>query len=116
MDEGTDIREHLNRFFEAVDKLVQMDFVISKGLLSILLLHRLPSSLENCLWAIKLRNDLPEPEVLKLILFKILGKNDARHKTIDGGAMAACGEFNQNMIMTLIWKRKIKLGFQRPMV
>lgn len=38
--DGADIREHMNEFFDVVDKLADMDMDINKDLL--LLLHSLP--------------------------------------------------------------------------
>lgn len=89
LQEGEDVREHINRFFDAVDKLSVMDVDINQDLLSILLLYSLPPSYENFRCAIESRDELPKAEVLKV---KILEESEARgQKTHDGeaGAMAA---------------------------
>jgi hypothetical protein len=39
MDEGDDVRAHLNGFFDAVDKLAEMDVEINPNLLAIMLLY-----------------------------------------------------------------------------
>lgn len=75
MSESEDCRAYLNKFFETVDKLEQMEIPIHKDLLSILLLYSLPDSFENFRCAIESRDELPEPENLKV---KILEESEAR--------------------------------------
>jgi hypothetical protein len=75
MDEGGDVRVHLNGFFDAVDKLGEMDVGINPDLLAIMLLYSLPSSFENFRCAIESRDELPDPETLRV---KIIEENDAR--------------------------------------
>ena len=45
--EGEDVKEHLSKFFDAVDKLSEMDVNVNDDLLAILLLYSLPPSYEN---------------------------------------------------------------------
>jgi hypothetical protein len=66
---------HLNGFFDAVDKLGEMDVGINPDLLAIMLLYSLPSSFENFRCAIESRDELPDPETLRV---KIIEENDAR--------------------------------------
>jgi hypothetical protein len=75
MGEGGDVRVHLNGFFDAVDKLGEMDVGINPDLLAIMLLYSLPSSFENFRCAIESRDELPDPETLRV---KIIEENDAR--------------------------------------
>jgi len=75
MKEGEDVRQHLDRFFNAVDKLDEMNLEINGDLLSIMLLNCLPASYENFRCAIETRDELPTTEVLKI---KILEETDAR--------------------------------------
>lgn len=75
MKEGEDVREHLNQFFDAVDKLSEMDLVVNDDLLAIMLLYSLPASFENFRCAIESRDELPKPEILKI---KILEESEAR--------------------------------------
>jgi len=78
MHDGEDIREHLRKFFDAVDKLGDMNVDVNADLLAILLLYSLPSSLENFRCAIESRDSLPTPEVLRV---KIVEEFDARGNT-----------------------------------
>ncbi|CAK9818809.1 Retrovirus-related Pol polyprotein from transposon TNT 1-94 [Anthophora quadrimaculata] len=75
MNEGEDVREHLRRFFDAVDKLHEMDIDINADLMAILLLYSLPQSFENFRCAIESRDELPPPDTLRI---KIIEENDAR--------------------------------------
>lgn len=78
MTEGSDIREHLNSFFDTVDKLGDMDIQINQELLTIMLLYSLPSNFENFRCAIESRDNLPSPESLRT---KIIEESDARKST-----------------------------------
>lgn len=62
MEEGSDVREHVGRFFDAVDKLKDMEVDVNKDVLAIALLYSLPPSFDNFRVAIESRDDLPEPE------------------------------------------------------
>lgn len=86
LQEGEDVREHMCRFFDAVDKLSVMNVDINQNLLSILLLYSLPPSYENFRCAIESRDELPTTEVLKV---KILEESEARgQKANDAEARA----------------------------
>jgi len=74
MNEGKDIREHLNHFFDTVDKFAEMDVEINNDLLTIMLLYNLPS-FANFRYAIESRDELPIPKALRV---KIVEENDAR--------------------------------------
>lgn len=58
MEEGANIREHLRKFSDAVDKLGDIDVEINADLLAMMLLYSLPSSFENF--------KLPTPESLRV--------------------------------------------------
>ena len=75
MAEGSDVRDHLNEFFDTVDKLAEMDIAINEDLLTIMLLYSLPPRFENFRCAIESRDALPTPEALRT---KIVEENDAR--------------------------------------
>ena len=75
MEEGEDVRQHLDRFFNAVDKLGEMNLEINGVHPSIVLLNSLPASYENFRCAIETRDELPPTEVLKI---KIVEEIDAR--------------------------------------
>jgi len=78
MSEGGDVRDHMSRFFDAVDKLAAMEVEINGDLLSIMLLYSLPSSFDNFRVAIESRDELPNVEALKV---KILEEYDVRVQT-----------------------------------
>jgi len=85
--DGEDVREHLARFFETVDKLMSMQVDIHPDLLTIMLLNSLPESFENFKCAIETRDDLPTPENLKI---KIIEQWESRqNKCQDPNAMVA---------------------------
>lgn len=75
LQEGQDVRAHLLKFFDAVDKLSAMDVQINEDLLSIMLLYSLPASYENFRCAIESHDKLPSAEVLKV---KIIEETEAR--------------------------------------
>jgi uncharacterized protein YkvS len=88
MADNGDVREQLNGFFDAVDKLNEMDVEINAGLLTILVLYSLPSSFEIFRCAIESRDNLPTPEALRV---KIIEESEARrsgaHDVPSSGAM-----------------------------
>ena len=47
MEEGSDIREHIKKFFDAVDKLQDMQVDIYPDVLATMLLYSLPSNFDN---------------------------------------------------------------------
>jgi len=75
LQKGQDIREHLLKFFDAVDKLNVMGVQINEDLLSIMLLYSLPSSYENFRCAMESHEKLPNAEILKV---KIIEESEAR--------------------------------------
>lgn len=78
MSEDQKVTEHLDSFFEAVDKLEEMDIVIHDDLLAIMLLHSLPVSYENFRCAIESRDELPTPQQLRV---KIMEEDSSRYNT-----------------------------------
>jgi len=75
MENGGDVRDHVRHFFDAIDKLGEMEVDIHPDLLSIMLLYSLPSSYENFRCAIESRDEVPSPETLRV---KIVEESDAR--------------------------------------
>ena len=57
MADDDDVREHVRIFFDAVDKLQEMEIEIHEDLLSVLLLYSLPSTYENFRCAIESRDE-----------------------------------------------------------
>ena len=70
-----DMKEYIDKFFDAVDKLEGMNVQINGDLLTIILLYSLPSSFENFKCAIESRDRLPIAEELEV---KILEETEAR--------------------------------------
>ncbi|XP_072751990.1 uncharacterized protein [Anoplolepis gracilipes] len=79
--QNDDVREHLRKFFDAVDKLAEMEVEINADLLAILLLYSLPSTFDNFCRAIESRDELPSPETLRV---KIIEESDARKHDTQG--------------------------------
>lgn len=79
MEEGGDVREHLSKFFDVVDKLEAMDVEINKELLSIMLLYSLPSSFDNFRCVMESRDTVPTPDTLRI---KITEESDARRQPL----------------------------------
>ncbi|XP_050450961.1 uncharacterized protein LOC126851248 [Cataglyphis hispanica] len=75
MQKGKDVQEHIQRFFDAVDRLNEMEVEINSDLLSVMLLHSLPPSFGNFRCAIESRDTLPSPETLRI---KIIEESRAK--------------------------------------
>lgn len=89
MVDGEDVREHMAKFFDAVNKLAAMEVEINGELLSIMLLYSLPSNFDNFRVAIESRDEVPTVDALKV---KILEEYDVRKQTTvveTAGALAA---------------------------
>ena len=100
MEDGADIREHVNRFFDTVDKLEEMEIQINRDLLSIMLLYSMPSNLENFRCAIESRDELPTPETLRV---KILEEFEARRnesRSASQNAMFSSKNFRKKRLPT----------------
>ena len=96
MADHDDVRDHLNDFFDTVDKLGDMDIKINPELLAVMLLYSLPSRFETFRCAIESRDTLPSPETLRT---KIIEENDARKSnahTETAGAMFVNKNVGQN--------------------
>ena len=94
MEEGSDVREHLNKFFDAVDKLQDMQVDLHPDVLATMLLYSLPSSFDNFRCAIEARDELPAPHTLRI---KIVEENEARKsETHSSGAKAMYVNKNSN--------------------
>lgn len=71
MDDEGDSREHIEKFFDIVNKLSDID----NDVLSVMLLRSLPEKFENVSCTIQFRDALPNPETLGI---KIIEESDAR--------------------------------------
>jgi hypothetical protein len=81
MQDGEDVRAHLERFIDAVDKLKQLELEINDELLTIMLLTSLPPEYDNFRCAIESRDDLPKLEALRI---KIIEETEQRKGKITG--------------------------------
>lgn len=105
MSEHDDAREHIRGFFNAVDKLQEMEEDINQNLLTILLLYSLPSSYDKFQCVIESRDNLPAPETLKI---KIIEENDARKSAQGENSSEAilANSANHGYHKKLGWKEK----------
>lgn len=60
------MRTHITEFFEAVARLKEIGLVVNEEVLTILLLYSLPESFGNFRCAIETRDELPDPEILRM--------------------------------------------------
>lgn len=86
LEDGGDVKEHLAKFFDAVDKLKGMDVKINGDLLSIMLLYSLPASYDNFRCSMESRDELPTADVLKV---KIIEETEARRVESPGNDVVA---------------------------
>ncbi|CAB0000589.1 unnamed protein product, partial [Nesidiocoris tenuis] len=100
MKDGNVVRQHLNLFFDAVDKLKDMEIEIHDDLLSIMMLYSLSPEFENFRVAIESRDKLPTPYELRI---KIIEEADARGN-----------EFRSPNEEAFYGKRQEKRNFNRP--
>lgn len=70
MGEGDNMADHITNFVNTVDKLNEMEILISEDLLSKLLLYSIPKSYDNFRCAIETRDELPKIESLKIKLIE----------------------------------------------
>lgn len=75
MEDGDDVREYLQKFFNMIYKLSHMEVDIQPDLQAIMLLHSLPQSFEIFRCAILSRDELPTPEILRM---KIEGESESQ--------------------------------------
>lgn len=86
MQEDDDIRDYLSQFMEIVDKLQALEIDVNGDLLSVMLLHSLPSSFDYFCCAIKSRDNLPDVEAL---MIKIIEEYDRKvHKSSESSTSA----------------------------
>lgn len=69
-DEGSDVREHVNQVFDAVDKLCETEVEVNPDLLTFMLLYCLPHTSGD---------ELPSPDVFRV---KLLEESDTRKSDV----------------------------------
>jgi hypothetical protein len=87
MNEGETMKNHLNNFFNIIDKLEEMELKIVDDLVTILLLYSIPDSYENFRIAIESRDELPKPETLKIKLTEEYEARKSRENQNSPGAL-----------------------------
>ena len=68
MNWDENIKDHLNKLFDIIDKLNEPDININEDLITIMLLYSLPDNFENFRCAIESRDELPNLTFKKLKL------------------------------------------------
>lgn len=112
MEEGDDVREHIRKFLDTVDKLSEMNIEINPELLAIMMLYSLSPSFETFRCAIESRDELPSPEVLRV---KIMEESDDRKndtRSVTQNAMFAKKGGRTNKDKNRKWKPEIKEEFK----
>lgn len=79
---NNDIREHLNKFMDIVDKLKDLDIEINNELLTVMMLYSLNDEFETFRIAIESQDNLPDADKLKI---KIIEESDARRRNTQQG-------------------------------
>ncbi|GBM29141.1 hypothetical protein AVEN_93918-1 [Araneus ventricosus] len=67
METGSDVRDHIRKFFDFIDKLQELDIVIDEDLASVMLLYSLPANFETFRVAIESRDELPKLDMLRSV-------------------------------------------------
>lgn len=81
MQEDDDVKSHIAKFFDVVNKSAAMDIDINVELLAIMSLYSLPGSYDNFIYAIESGVQLPSPDELTV---KILEVPESRKQTNSG--------------------------------
>lgn len=91
MKEDDDPRIYVTEYFDNVDKLNEVDIKINDELLSILLLHSLPPTFETFKRAILTRDEILNPETLRLKIIEDSdsNKNSKNDQNVNSDAMFA---------------------------
>ncbi|GBO23899.1 hypothetical protein AVEN_161327-1 [Araneus ventricosus] len=66
METSRDVRDHIRKFFDFIDKLQDLDIVIDEDLTSVMLLYSLPANFETFRVAIESRDELPKLDTLRI--------------------------------------------------
>ncbi|KMQ84418.1 retrovirus-related pol polyprotein from transposon tnt 1-94 [Lasius niger] len=98
LKEGDNVRTHLMEFFEAVAKLKEIGLIVNEEVLTILLLYSLPESFGNFRCAIETRDELPDPETLRVKILEEYESRRASDNNVEQNVMyAKRAQFRRNM-------------------
>ncbi|CAK9800955.1 Retrovirus-related Pol polyprotein from transposon TNT 1-94 [Anthophora plagiata] len=111
MHEGEDMSEHLSKYFDIIDKLKGLSVNIDGSLLTVLLLHSIPNSYENFRCAIKARDELPTPQMLKIKLLEEANSRKANGQ--DYGTSQAYYTRNEKHSKVLRGKKENKEAYSK---
>jgi len=92
LSENDDVQQHVDEFFDVVDKL---GIKVSDELQSIILLHSLPGSFDNFRCAVESRDALPTPEQLKVKILDESATRKHRDQSDDHAMIARRGRLNK---------------------
>lgn len=73
MQENDDVREHVRKFYDTINKLAEMNVDLNSEMFVIMLLYSLPPSFANFRCTIESRDELPSLEPLRI---KIVEESD----------------------------------------
>lgn len=71
MNESSDEQKHMVIFFDAMEKLYDVDVDTNDDLLAIVFLYNLPGTYKNFRCAIDTHDKLPPPETLRIKILKL---------------------------------------------
>lgn len=98
MEDGRDVRKYVNKFFDTVDNLSEMEVIINLDLLAIMLLYSLLSNLDNFRCAIESQDELPGNASHKTIQKSDVRKNNSQN-TVQNDMIVkkdTCKRWNSN--------------------
>ncbi|GBM97653.1 hypothetical protein AVEN_11669-1 [Araneus ventricosus] len=96
METGSDVRDHIRKFFDFIDKLQDLDIVIDEDLTSVMLLYSLSANFETFRVAIESRDELPKLDTLRIKIIDEWQSRADQSLSKDDGAYAveACWAHN----------------------
>lgn len=100
LSEGASMSEHINEFFETIEKLAEISVTVPEEMMVIILLSSLPDSFESFVVAIETRDTLPALNVLKVKLLE-----EGARRLERGGKVAEAGESQQAFVARVNAKR-----------
>ncbi|GBN68456.1 hypothetical protein AVEN_146447-1 [Araneus ventricosus] len=89
METGSDVRDHIRKFFDFIDKLQDLDIAIDEDLTSVMLLYSLPTNFETFRVAIESRDELPKLDRLRIKIIDEWQSRTDQSLSKDDGAYAA---------------------------
>lgn len=111
MASASDMRSHLNEFFEIHNSLIEADITLPEELSVIILLSSLPAEFENFVIAIESRDELPKVENLKNKLLEEGIRREGNSKEAEQSAFALKGQKEKKFTKSENEKSKNQRGF-----